>query len=318
MDWIADKIKKAAAIAGTDSPFIDGSTGVISASRFSNIQKNEAAGRAAFIDGGSAEIISGQSFAAFFIRLCCVIFKGKERFTQTVKEGFVFTNLISESDNLKIRISSEKLIDEFEIAADDADLRSGKDLVSVGQAANLARRLSELKMCLAVQDANDLVILDGMIEAKHPLEEKITSGFSKNVIGLCKTDKMLTRKGTSLAAYLDQISPYKAWHYKAALREKLQVSFAKLSKESGHVFRIDSSNDSDIAVYLSILAAHSRDPVFPGYPYGLILADKLGRVSNQEKEQLRLKLMARLGKDLKKIAPFINSGNAHSILDSIS
>jgi len=67
-----------------------------------------------------------------------------------------------------------------------------------------------------------------------------------------------------------------------------------------------------------LLKENSRDPVFLGYPYGLIEADRFSRISNQEKERLRLQLKLAFGRDYKRIEEFENSLNAHDILDSIN
>ena len=54
-----------------------------------------------------------------------------------------------------------------------------------------------------------------------------------------------------------------------------------------------------------------------GYPYGLIEADRFARVSNQERDSLKLRLRVMLGKEFKRIEKYINSTNAHEILDNI-
>ena len=61
----------------------------------------------------------------------------------------------------------------------------------------------------------------------------------------------------------------------------------------------------------------SNDPIFLGYPYGLIDVDQYVRVSDEEKNYLKIKFSAKLGKQFKKLSTEENSINAHQILDSI-
>ena len=67
----------------------------------------------------------------------------------------------------------------------------------------------------------------------------------------------------------------------------------------------------------SLLMKNSTDPVFLGYPYGLIEADKSARVSNKESEYLKTIFLVKAGKQLKKISQYFKSTDAHSILDKI-
>ena len=46
--------------------------------------------------------------------------------------------------------------------------------------------------------------------------------------------------------------------------------------------------NKDVEMIVNQIANNAKDVVFPGYPYGLILADKFARISNNEKEQISL------------------------------
>ena len=84
--------------------------------------------------------------------------------------------------------------------------------------------------------------------------------------------------------------------------------FIKLNKKSRHIFRFEvyKKNKFDVNEILTLLKIN-QDPVFLGYPYGLIEADKFARVTNNEKEYLKTIL------SLKRI----EEKEAHEILDSI-
>ena len=45
---------------------------------------------------------------------------------------------------------------------------------------------------------------------------------------------------------------------------------------------------------LTVLVENSQDKLFLGYPYGLILADKKARISNDEISYYRIKLESRI------------------------
>ena len=89
--------------------------------------------------------------------------------------------------------------------------------------------------------------------------------------------------------------------------------FTKLHPNSDYVFHFQGNPEA-----LNTLIQLSNDPVFPGYPYPLIYADKFARITNQEKEFLRTQFITKLGHDFNKLKKYINSTNAHDILDNIS
>ena len=64
------------------------------------------------------------------------------------------------------------------------------------------------------------------------------------------------------------------------------------------------------------IASNCCDPIFVGYPYGLVEADRIARVSNQEKESLKTIFLVKLRN--KNIEKYLNAANAHEILDKIS
>ncbi|MBU1849504.1 MAG: hypothetical protein KKH40_02140 [Nanoarchaeota archaeon] len=99
---------------------------------------------------------------------------------------------------------------------------------------------------------------------------------------------------------------------------KINISFAKLHEKSKYIFRIDVSEQNKTKDVCEILLNMAKDPVFIGYPYGLIETDGVARVSNREKEYLKTKLMVYFKRDQQKIKDCISSQDAHDILDNIS
>ena len=85
------------------------------------------------------------------------------------------------------------------------------------------------------------------------------------------------------------------------------------------MFKFESFKNSKICVdaVFSFLAANSTDPVFLGYPYGLVESDRFARVSNRERECIRTMFMAKAGNRWGFIEKGSRSVDAHSVLDSI-
>ncbi|MBW3023163.1 hypothetical protein KY308_03600, partial [Candidatus Woesearchaeota archaeon] len=162
-----------------------------------------------------------------------------------------------------------------------------------------------------------IVILDGSLDSKNKTESEyllnLFSAAEKNESFLCaiaKTTAMTTAKGNSVTAALNSAAPKSRWCYIMK-----SAAFVKLHPNSKYIFRIDANKiNSNL---LSALAAISKDPVFLGYPYGLVEADSLARVSNREKEILRIEVASRFGKAWENIEFAENSLNAHEILDNI-
>ncbi len=123
-----------------------------------------------------------------------------------------------------------------------------------------------------------------------------------------------------------------AWYYYPIVEinqpnHKAEMFATKLHKNSEHVFRFEVLKDQltrhnlgEVELILSALAANSGDIAFPGYPYGLIDADRFARVQNSEKIAREFQFRAVLSSknDLwKKISKFIKSTDAHEVLNKL-
>ena len=70
----------------------------------------------------------------------------------------------------------------------------------------------------------------------------------------------------------------------------------------------------DPSKVLGFLATNSKDLILPGYPYGLIKADKFARVTENEIQFLRTKFNTKLNRNVRES---LNLNNVHKVLDSI-
>jgi hypothetical protein len=220
-------------------------------------------------------------------------------------------------------------------SAFDSTLAKGRHRINAGEVAAACRKLAELKEAVLLVDKlepGDIIVLDRDLQAtitgeKELLEELYAKAEEKNVIvcGLSKTTRLFTDTGDSALAAIASIAPSTDWWYWPVAEinndgHKAEICFVKLHKNSKYVFRFEiyQKQKDDIEKVLGLLKKNSTDPVFLGYPYGLIEADRFARVSNDEAEYLRVMLLSKAGKDSSKIINYMKSVDAHSILDNIT
>jgi hypothetical protein len=90
-------------------------------------------------------------------------------------------------------------------------------------------------------------------------------------------------------------------------KAKIKLLVVKLHAKAKVAFRFESN---DIPHDLLSSLAELSDPVFFGYPYGLIEADRGARVTNEEKNYFKTLITAKSG--------FEEDIISHEILDKIS
>jgi hypothetical protein len=156
---------------------------------------------------------------------------------------------------------------------------------------------------------------DAITQARQQLEHKIAKQCEGmvvldgdvapvNCIAFQKSCTVLTKNNFPLSSILTANGPWVA---------KLgEVHAVKLHTRARHVFLVHGASKEQ----LSILCSHSSDCMLPGYPYGLVLADRLARVSNEEAESLRVQAKAML-KELNTLKFAQAATDSHSILDSM-
>ena len=130
--------------------------------------------------------------------------------------------------------------------------------------------------------------------------------LNKKASALAKTSSLFTVNGNSPATLLKQLHSKETWFY--AITEN--TALVKLHPQANHIFRFEGNRE-----ILPFLISNSHDALFLGYPYGLILADKLARVSNQEKSNLAANFLLRA--ENREIRDYLYSGNTHEILDRL-
>ena len=261
----------------------------------------------AFVDGGQAEIISTGNFCLSFIRIFAQVFKNNEKLKSYKKEFYLFTKARYLNEDLvyESKIFGDKNIDENDllISSNDSTIKSGIERAPINKVANMARRFAELN--LAAEVDSEIIILDGTLEPSYNHEEKYLTNLDNNVASIAKSSSLFTSSGNSPVVLLNKLQQGK-WSYFVDGK----TYFVKLHEKAKHVLRYEGSKDS-----LPFIINNCTDALFLGYPYGLIFVDQMARVSNSEKNSLKMKFL--LNKDNKEVADYLTTSNAHEILDNL-
>lgn len=262
----------------------------------------------AFIDGGQAEILSAGNFCLSFIRVFSQVFQGMEKKERYNHEFYLFTRAVWENDELYYKSTifplTEKMIDEADlfISSMDTTIRNGVERASIVKISSMARRFAELS--LAARITADFVVLDGTLEATYKNEENYLQKLGRNSCAVAKTSSLFTQSGNNPLMLFRNIGMENCWYYPVTEA----MSFVKLHPQAKHIFRFEGNKEA-----LPYLLFHCSDALFLGYPYGLLFADKMARVSTEEKESLMAKFL--LAADNKEIVKYLHTQDAHSILD---
>ena len=291
----------------------------IEQSRFSQIvpENNK---NITFIDGGQAELIKAPNFSVQFIRIAASTWKGKERISQNKSEFYLFIQAENKHGTAQglaytgrtFNVNGSQLINDNDInfLANDPTLRIGTKNADISQIGNVVRRFAELS--LASQSEADIVVLDGTLDQTFSKEQSYLEKLQNNVCALAKTSNLFTTNGAAAASVLNERGPAGAWSFQLTTTK----SMVKLHPKTDYIFLVESKQPNSDAT--RALASQSNDPVFLGYPYGLIWADKIARVSHEEASLLRTQLFVHLGKDAERIRRYTSSVTAHDVLDNIS
>ncbi len=257
-----------------------------------------------FVDGGNGAVFDSSQARVEFVRVYATIYDGKKRIDTKKEEGLV---LIKNDGKGKISVKGfPPLKLELLIPEDHSELRFGKEYVSLGSVANLVRFTLECDFLGKHGKECDLLVRDGSLVGNNEYEDKGLGVFSDSLVaGLSKTNTLPTTG----------LGPENLWISHVKKDNDVNISLVKLHAKSEYVFRLDAKEKAEeIAAALSQLAS---DPVFLGYPYPLIEADKMARVSNRELDTLKTRFAAEAGNDWKHLKQLAHGKSAHSVLDSI-
>jgi hypothetical protein len=295
----------------------------ISKECFIKINKTDSNKKIAFIDGGNAELLKANNFSLQIIRIFGLIFQNNKKISSIKNEFFLLAYSKKKEDKIIyqteiFQIKGNKLINEQDLILDSFDetVKEGINRAEISKIGDIARRFAELSFASNIKlDQDDILILDGNLRTTYKNESNYLKKLKNNNIFVCALAKtsQIFNNASCLFGDLADFNINYPWYFKIE-NNKYAV---KLNKTGKYVFEFETFSQN-INEILSSLINNCNDAVFPGYPYGLILADKFARITNQEKEYLINLFKVKAGKNWNKIEKYLNSTNAHSILDKIS
>ncbi len=228
----------------------------------------------------------------------------------------------------------------------DRTITIGTMRADISRVASIARRFAEWAYATHVVEREleegDVIVLDGTLQTAFTNEAIYSNKLyetskSKNVIvtGLSKTSGLFTNTGMSLLGAVSKLAedskvPHPLWYLPIAevtsTDHNAVILVIKLNSKSEHIFRYEiyreqfvKLNDNELNEILSQLAENSQDVSFPGYPYGLVDADRFARVATGEVENYKVLLLSEISKRGKwnKFARHIRAFDAHTILNML-
>jgi len=230
----------------------------------------------------------------------------------------------------------------------DRSVMQGNLRGDISRVASLARRFAEWEFMHHLIESEltkgDVVVADGTLQTGFPNESKyldqvFLSGKKTGVIvtGLSKTCSLFTDTGLALMGSIKQLVAesnieFPTWRYYPVVdihnpQHRASFHVVKLNSESERIYRYEifldqakSLSENDLGEILSKLADNSRDVAFPGYPYGLIVADEHARVRENELEKYQMMLLSEMSKSgsWNKFKKYIRAIDAHDVLDMLA
>lgn len=303
---------------GNDSLLFQGKELPIVEENFSVLSSSIIERELFFIDGGQAELLVASNFVLGFVRIVALGFKGKKKTVVDKREAYVLVtssglsgSIIYSAKVFAVKGDVSGLVPEvITVDSEDQMFRSGVQRAPIAKLVGMTRHFLELGLArdISIKFPESVTVMDGTLDANYPNEAKLVADLSSNVCALAKSSSLFTSGGGSPTVVLSKICPFKGnpWIYSFSN----SLHFVKLHPKSNHIFRFSGLSES-----AALLLELSSDPIFLGYPYGLILVDRLARISEKEKSRLRAQFLLR--KELAGLKEFLATQDAHGILDQM-
>jgi hypothetical protein len=280
-----------------------------------------------FVDGGNSVLFESASFCIGLIRVGAIQYSKNARVSRSSKEFYVLTRIVKEK--YSVNTYPKTSFDGLVFNPDDESLRNGIENCSPSRIISVIRRFAEIEYACENSAETDYVVMDGTLEARYPSEIKYVEKLMSTgkACALSKTCSLLTRNGESIIRKLSEIGSMidkGAWYYYPVVKSnnplhKSEIYFVKLNPKSDYSFRFEVQQGfiGTAEELFGALSVNSNDPIFLGYPYGLIDVDQYARITDEESALMRTKLLVKMGKEWNVFSKNLTSTNAHAILDKI-
>lgn len=328
-------------------------------SNFHKFRISQDAERICYVDGGNSTIIDSPGLVVNLNRVGFCIYEGGEKIEpeslQPRVDFFTIASATYDKDEVKYGVelvplqktALEVLPEEGDLVFDsfDPSLMEGRRRASLSRVAAVSRAFAEWKLASeAVErelDTGDMLVRDGSLQTQITGESRYSNmaydkAVSKDVLftGLAKTSTLFTDTGMPLFSSIAIMAnrnglEEERWYYYPivdirAPDHRAYMFAVKLHPMSKYVFRFELLKEQaekigDFSEVISGIAQNSNDLTFPGYPYGLIEADRITRVRDEEVEPIRIQLLSAVsGLGVwDEIKAFIRTVDAHQVMDEI-
>jgi len=236
--------------------------------------------------------------------------------------------------------------EDLVLSSRDERLASGPFRVDISAVGACARRFAEWLVLAEVigkeLGPGDLAVRDGTLQTavkneSVPASSAFQAALDRRVTlaALAKTSSLFTSSGISLLAAVGRLARDRGdagrWYYHPLVvnehpEHRAEIFACRLHRASRHVFRFEvlreqarAMGEDRIAQVFGALAANSSDLSFPGYPFGLVEADRSARVHRHEKEALQALVASALAEkgSWERLRGHLGASDAHDVLDRI-
>lgn len=321
---------------------------------FLGISEKDSKRKLVFVDGGNHEVLGAPNFSIQLNRVYSCAWNGKKRLEWKLPRVEFFSSTFSCFRNNEIHYESSVIASDGEsldflpdsqdlsFSSLDRSLMNGNQRADIERVGSVARRFAEWRLALKAVvglSPGDVLVMDGTLQSNFTNEGKyakalVAAANARGIvlIGLSKTSTLFTTSGLSLLGAVNKLAEQSKvqgdWYYPVAESRNVDhdvvISVARLNPVADRVFRVELQRDeyeklgrSGAEEIFSLLCQNSCDPTFPGYPYGLIDADRFARVSYDEIEYYRSLIISHISKmgHGSKFLSHIHSGDAHDLLN---
>ncbi|MHA1916872.1 MAG: DNA double-strand break repair nuclease NurA [Candidatus Ranarchaeia archaeon] len=261
------------------------------------------------------------------------------------RENDIYYDTIVIPTNEKHKDLLPRAID-LSFSSKDRTLMHGNQRADLVIVASMARRFAEWAFATKIVEKelekDEVIVIDGTLQSAFTNESYYLTRLYKKakmkeviVSGLAKTSKLYTNTGLPLLGAVtkyanDNQIPHKAWYIPIAEinipDHNVVIFITKLHEATNHVYRFeiqkeiyDKITSKEMKEIMFQISQNSSDFSLPGYPYGLIDADKIARVRYDEINHYKSMLLSeisRIGK-AEKFAKYVKTTDTHNILNRL-
>jgi len=328
-------------------------------SGFHQIRHADAPCKMVFVDGGNQEIAGAPNFSAQINRAYFSMWNGRERMLETevprrieffssTHSRFSNRQIFYDTSIFPVQATHKALVpaeSDLSFNSFDRTVTIGTQRADIARVASIARVFAEWQLATEVVkkelNKGDVLVVDRTLQTAFKNEHKYLAELVKIakrkgviVTGLSKTSALFTDTGLSLIGAVSKLADDcgigQEWYFPVAEigteDHDAMILAVKLCGVSNRVFRYEIQreqfkklSDEEINGVLTQMVKNSNDLGFPGYPYGLIDADRFARISFQEVEYYRGLLLSQLSDTGKweKLSRHMRAVDAHSILNML-